>query len=342
MDDRLALLTKPNLESVAQVSPNKCDILVVCAGFEERAVAFLRDVVSRQSSCKVIIIEYAPLIPQNRLQEITNLCEDARLEVSCILYDRKNPAGFGETLMRSLVDCSGSIYLDISAMSRLLIVQALVVLRGRSLGFDRCHVIFAEAASYPPTEAEVDEEMRKSDLDPQFAALFLSRGVSEVILLPELSPVSMGANQSRLIVFPSFNADQLSVLQSELQPSRISYIHGIPPNPENQWRRDAIARINHIDSSSSEHLNASTLDYSETLDVLIGLYRNHSIRERLLIAPTGSKMQSVAVGIFCAFIEDVQIVYPTPREFRFPERYTNGIGPMYELDLSAFSGVINY
>jgi hypothetical protein len=48
-------------------------------------------------------------------------------------------------------------------------------------------------------------------------------------------------------------------------------------------------------------------------------------------------MQAVAVGIYRAFVEDVQIVYPTPQEFHTPRKYTQGIGEMYLLSLGNFS-----
>jgi hypothetical protein len=48
-------------------------------------------------------------------------------------------------------------------------------------------------------------------------------------------------------------------------------------------------------------------------------------------------MQSVAVGLFRTFIDDVQIVYPTPKEFRSPQNYTRGVGQLYSLDLGAIS-----
>jgi hypothetical protein len=57
------------------------------------------------------------------------------------------------------------------------------------------------------------------------------------------------------------------------------------------------------------------------------------MHERLLISPTGSKMQAVAVGIFRSFVEDVQIVYPTPRSFLSPSEYTHGIGQIHLLPL---------
>jgi hypothetical protein len=90
-----------------------------------------------------------------------------------------------------------------------------------------------------------------------------------------------------------------------------------------------------VDTVKHNTLATSTLDYRETLDYLLRLYGTHSERERLLISPTGSKMQTIAVGIFRAFMDDVQIVYPTPKEFRSP--YTEGIGQIYLLALDEFS-----
>jgi hypothetical protein len=98
--------------------------------------------------------------------------------------------------------------------------------------------------------------------------------------------------------------------------------------------------VNHLDEireSAGERFQASTLDYRETLDCLLKLYANHAIRERLLLAPTGSKMQTVAVGIFRALVQDIQIVYPTPRGFRTPADYTHGVGPLHCLTLGGFN-----
>ena len=196
-----------------------------------------------------------------------------------------------------------------------------------------------------------------------FSALFLSSGVFEPTIVPELSATSLGANQSRLVFFPSFNPDQLVALRQELQPSRYVYIHGAPPSDENKWRTEAIIRLNHIGktkaelnfdtaqsskadagspfggSKREEHFETSTLDYRETLECLCKIYARHGMRDRLLISPTGSKMQVVAVGLFRAFVEDVQIVYPTPRVFTEPKNYTTGIGKLHILPLSAFGSI---
>lgn len=338
-DEKLGSLPKPLLQLTDQFSLDSKDCLVMCVGFEERAVAVLRNVVAASSDFRVLIIHYLPFIPENRLNEIEDLCHRAKLHMSEVTYDRQNPAGFGTTLMKKIAGVRGRIFLDISGMSRLLIVQILAALACRMGGLKDCIIAYSEAAEYPPSTAEVERALRQADEDPIYTILLLSSGVFDVTIVPELSPTSIGGSQTRLVSFPTFSADQLTALINELGPSRLTLIHGIPPRPQNKWRTDAIKKINRVNSIRilQEELYTSTLDYRETLSVLLDLYSQYSERERLLISPTGSKMQAVAVGLFRAFINDVLIVYPTPIEFCSPTNYTKGVIQLYSLPLHDFS-----
>ena len=335
-DERLAALTKPALQPTAQFRLQTDDCLIVCAGFEDRAMGVLKNAVVGGANFAVLIIDYLPFIPENRLAEIRALCSTASLRATEITYDRQNPAGFGSLLLERIAGVRGRIILDVSGMSRLLIVQNLVALNQRTSGLKNCVVAYAEAASYPPTEEEVEQELRQSGEDPLYSILLLSSGVFDVTIVPELSSTAIGGTQTRLVVFPTFSTDQLTALRSELAPSRLTCIHGVPPSPQNQWRTAAIARINRLSLAPPENFLASTLDYRDTFDFLLQLYDAHSDRERILLSPTGSKMQSVAVGLFRAFMDDVQIVYPTPNEFRSPKSYTKGVGQLYSLALDSF------
>jgi len=223
-------------------------------------------------------------------------------------------------------------------MSRLLIVQVLVALGTRSDGFADCFVAYAEASDYPPNQLDAELELAKSDSDASLSILFLSSGVFDVTVVPELSSFAPAGTQTRLIAFPSLDAHQLTALRNEIQPSRFSFIEGVPPSPQNKWRQQVISSLNQLDKiPEAERFQTSTLDYRETLDCLLKLYSEHGERERLLISPTGSKMQTVAVGVFRAMVEDVQIVDPTPGTFLKPDRYTVGIGPLHVLPLAQFS-----
>ena len=165
---------------------------------------------------------------------------------------------------------------------------------------------------------------------------YLSSGIFEVAATPELSSVAMWGESIRLIAFPSFDSAQLTNLVQEVQPAYTSLVHGVPPLPENEWRTDAIRRLNErtvSDLRETTHEFVSTFDYKATLDLLCGIYVARNMFDRLVLAPTGSKMQAVAVGLFRAVVQDVQIVYPIPKEFAESGRYTRGVREMYQLDL---------
>ena len=339
LDERLAKFKKPILNSISQFNLDDRDCLVVCAGFEDRAVAVLKSTLEVSAGFYVMLIDYLPYVNENRFDEINGICNRANLPIIRATYDRQNPSGFGTLLLDGITSIKGRIFLDISAMSRLLIVQSLVALSSRNECFTSCTFAYAEASSYSPTQDEVAKAQAQSNEDPTFSILLLSSGVFDITIVPELSSVAIGGTQTRLVAFPTFSEDQLTALRAELQPSRFTFIHGIPPNIENQWRTKAIEQINRLETIPHEEFRNSTLDYKETLNSLLQLYGQHAERERLCVSPTGSKMQAVAVGLFRAFMQDVQIVYPTPKEFRFPERYTTGIGQMHLLHLDEFTKV---
>jgi hypothetical protein len=337
-DERLAALEKPAMRAIDSLALTADDTLVICAGFEDRALAALAHALKESESFNVICVGYIPHLANNHGDAIRSMLEmRPGIKVTFCDYNRESPSGFGLALVESVGRRPGRVYLDISGMSRLLIVQVLVAFGSRSEGLKGCTVVYSEAADYPPSKAEADAVLRQASTDPTFSALFLSSGVFEITIVPELSSTSPAPNQSRLIVFPSFDVHHLIALRAELQPSRITFIEGIPPSSHNCWRQATIAALNHLDSiPEAERIATSTLRYEETLDALLRLYRQHGLRERLLIAPTGSKMQTVAVGLFRTHVKDAQIVYSTPRGFVSPDNYTHGSGPTHELPLDCF------
>ena len=337
-DEILAALHKPNLELVSRIGLVSDDWLVVCAGFEDRSIAILEKAASEGKYFNVMLINYAPFIAENKSEAIRALCRGTRIRISELTYDRQEPSGFGDILTQKIRTSGARIFVDISGMSRLLTVQVLVALRRHPERFDNCFVTYTEAASYPPNEEEAALKLARSESDPSFSIFFLSSGVYEVTLIPELSSYASAGVQTRLIAFPSLDAHQLTALRAELQPSRLSLIEGIPPGSHNQWRKKIIAEVNQLgEIQNAEKYSVSTLNYQDTLMDLLKIYGEHAFYERLLVSPTGSKMQAVAVGIVRSFLEDIQIVYPTPRDFLKPGKYTQGIGLMHLLSLQPFS-----
>ena len=331
-------LDKPVIDPCNEIVVSPDDWLVVCGGFEERSVGALERALTRGVPFNVLLIRYEPAVAANKSESIHSLCEAKGINIVELKYNRQDPAGFGTVITKKLRTSCARLFIDISGMSRLLIVQILVGLAKHPEHFKRCYVVYSEALTYPPTQEEAAVKLSMVESDPSFSVFFLSSGVYEVTLLPELSSGAPAGAQTRLVAFPSLDAHQLTALRAELQPSRLSLIEGIPPRKDYQWRKNMIADVNRLsDLSNTERYSVSTLYYEETLSNLLKIYEDHGLYERILISPTGSKMQTVAVGLLRAFLEDIQIVYPTPTDFLKPEKYTHGIGQMHLLSLEPFA-----
>ncbi len=331
-DEILERIDWPRLKEIDIPYLDRGECLFICAGFEDRAIDMLHRIVeSTTTGPSLGLIRYLPEQEENKFEEMQQLCRKAGLKVTEFFYDRRNPAGIGDELLRFSKEFS-RVLIDISGMSRLLIVQAIVTFIRRRVGM--ISLYYSEAANYPPSKDEFD---RKTESDStEQGVSYLSSGIFEIAATPELSSVSMLGEAIRLVAFPSFDPAQLTNLVQELQPTYTDVIHGVPPDQNNEWRTEAIRQLNERTLNElygKTDQSASTLDYREALRILLSIYARRSMFDRLVVAPTGSKMQSVAVGLFRAVLHDVQIVYPTPHVFPEPEKYTLGVRQMYQLDL---------
>lgn len=342
IDELLARFQWPVLNPVDSVSLSRGDVLVMCAGFEDRATFALNSAVkSGSEDFSAVVIEYLPRYDENRAEEIRKIFSEVGVTVEWLTYNRRLPAGIGEIVTDRIVG-AGNIYIDVSAMSRMLIVQLVVALAGRTCGLSRVRILYTEACEYPPSRQQFAEDRESGQVDIAIVDSYISSGVWDLAAVPELSAPAAQAEAVRLIVFPSFNPAQLRLLLQELQPTFVDLINGVPPRGENAWRLDAIQLCNAGAvrglRSVADH-EASTLDYRETLRLSLNLYDRRGAFDKLVIAPTGSKMQSVAIGIVRAFLSDIQIVYPTPQEFLEPGGHTLGASQIYSLDLDGFENV---
>ena len=327
-DERLRLVCWPELGEIeaAVIEPDSC--LVLAAGFEDRSLTALSMICRSSRKFHVVLIRYLPFLEQNRESEIVTMCNDAGASVEILEYDRERPAGIGSDIAKRVAGCN-EVYVDVSAMSRLLIIQTIagVMELRRAI-----HILYTEALSYPPEE----QEFRAGILSEGPAPTFLSSGIFEVVSTPELSSVSMMGRPIRLVSFPSFDKSQLSNLVQEVQPTHNDVVHGVPPSKHLKWRNKAIAQLNQATISSLQRVDVhgvSTLDYRETIRLILELYARYAAFDRIVIAPTGSKMQAVAIGILRSTLPDLQIVYPTPLEFVNPSRYTEDSRCIYSLTL---------
>lgn len=161
------------------------------------------------------------------------------------------------------------VVLDILVMTKLLILVCLCKL----IDFTgTVRITYTEAGSYSPTQ----EEYEKSKRDAGLIAKFPSRGFESIVRMKCLSSIRMQGQPVSLVAFTSFNEQLVRHMLGTMNPHRLIFINGRPPD-YNSWRERATQEIhnrlveeycvdNPIDENGLLRCAASTLDYRETIE----------------------------------------------------------------------------
>jgi hypothetical protein len=333
----------PTLQRCDRLQLEQGDVLVHAPGFEDRTMA-----VCQRVECPVqahaVLLDYLPPNPANRLAEVRNAltaCGIAISDADILHYDRFEPGDFELRLLARLkLHGTSRVVLDVSTMSKLAIMLVLNTCHALNV---RVRVLYSEADSYGPTRQEFEQAKSENKIHQPTLQIFT--GVHGVVRVDSLASVAMQGQPTAAIVFMSFNDALTQVLLNTVYPSRLFLINGRPPI--HRWREEATAWIhdqvrkeweddNPLGGSSNDgpplpSRVASTLDYSETVALLLDLYWKLSVNHRILLAPAGSKLQSVGCYLVKALHPDIHIEYPSPEGFLPP--YSTGIGPQWFLEL---------
>jgi len=314
----------PEIEPVdlTSFSIMKQRLLITSEGFEKRSLSFLSQEIEVFFN-KVIVCKYRPS-KESRYDELINLLERrcSTETINDIVFSRFEPFSFEIEMQDHLLNCSGifdEIVLDISVMSKYMIMQILCLLKEYT---GTLRIIYTEPMQYVPLQELpfIDEQSNAVSLP--------STGVQNIIKTPLLTSLIMQQSPSLLVSFLSFNEQLIRVLLSECNPSRILLINGVPPHIP--WREKAMNNIhkniikeychdNPVDENGLLERKCSTLYYAETFKLLASIYKSFGEDYRIILSPTGSKMQAVGSSLIKNCCEDIHIEYPTPESY-----YVNG------------------
>lgn len=160
IDRALLAANWPDLRLADRINFQPDDVLLVCGGFEDRVMSTLNIAFnSNVSDITVLDFEYAPAVESNHFPEIRDLCNKAGWNHIRIEYDRCNPSGITSRVLENLPSDAKRLYIDISGMSRLLIVQLIVGLLELDATTPSISILYTEAISYPPTESEAHTKL---------------------------------------------------------------------------------------------------------------------------------------------------------------------------------------
>jgi hypothetical protein len=310
------------------------------------------DSIQPESGSRAILLDYRPFNPKNRLMDVRNGLVVRGVSVSdsdILIYDRFDPEDFEPRLQAHLVRTGARrVLIDISTMSKLAILLILSVCKGLDL---EVRILYAEAEAYGPTREEFEKAKEQNEIHRPTLQIYT--GVHGVVRVSSLASVAMQGQPTAALAFMSFNDALTQVLLNTVYPSRLFLINGKPPL--HTWREEATAWIhdqvrrewdedNPVVQKSETSIPVprrvvSTLDYRETLLLLIQLYWQLSATHRVLLAPAGSKMQAVGCYFAKALHPDIHIEYPSPEGFQ-PE-YSSGISGRWSINLGRLNSLVN-
>jgi hypothetical protein len=318
-------------------------IVILSEGFEDRSLHWISTLPPDIKFKKAIICKYDPE-KKSRLHELLPFVKQHTLaEPEILTFFRFEPQKF-ETEIQPIIQSlnenkTSEVIIDISVMSKLLIMILIYSLANFN---GKLRVIYTEAMNYSPSL----EEYRSAGGNMDNLHNLSSLGVHDVVRTSMLSSTVMQRRPSVVIAFTSFNEQLIRALLSVMNPTHLLLINGVPPHL--QWREKAMQDIcsgiiddykddNDLDESGALIRKTSTLYYEQTFSLISDIYKKYCYSYRVIIAPTGSKLQALACGLIKICCPDIHIEYPTPESFYFHNYSSKEVRSIHQICFNQYS-----
>jgi hypothetical protein len=338
----------PNIVSFAHDTRDfsKNSIVILSEGFEDRSLHWISSLSTDIKFKKAIICKYNPE-RKSRLDDLLPLVRQHSLtEPQIETFFRFEPQKF-ETAIRPFIHSLtqneiDEVIIDISVMSKLLIMILLFSLESYN---GKVRIIYSEPKEYAPSKKEY--LAAKNNIEKLYN--LPSIGVHDVVRTSMLSSTVMQRRPNVVIAFTSFNEQLIRALLSVINPPHLLLINGVPPHLH--WRERAMQDIftgiindykidNKLNKEGCLIRKTSTLNYEETFLLISNIYKEYCYSYRIIIAPTGSKMQAVGCALIKICCPDIHIEYPTPESFYFQSYSSKEIRAIHQIIFNNYSTLI--
>lgn len=315
----------------------RCAVLVVAAGFEDRARRVL-GILKGTEITRIVLVRYTEGIKENDDTFTVMQAEVARhpnrRTVRTVTLDLRRPDGYLDELKATLTqwrpDSTGEVWVDISALAMQGICATLAAVRAALPGLV-VQVLYTEAAEYHPTKAEAAKG------DEGVVALSKEMACN---LIPKQFAGTSSAVSTCLIVFAGYEKHRAFGVVDELNPSRLALFYGEPPGNEMRWRLHWSKKL-HEQLHQSRHSaseTVSTLNPLASLKLLNTYYGYLFANHNIAVSPICSKMQCVGCYLFWERYRDVQLVFPLPVTY-LPEHFSMRYRDTFRFTLPSADGL---
>lgn len=294
-------------------------LLVLSAGFEDRAIEFVSKI-KLEKNTRVVLVKFENDIIDNeeRYKEYFSVINKHVHESNIITVSlsQDSPRDYSIDLEKSLNVLPreiNNIWLDISGMPTHAICASLQVLRSYKPAYG-VNVIYTSAQSYHPNEEEFKKLKEKQAEGVEYLPSSLAREMSENLILNKFSGQRTNEGQSCLALFAGYEVHRSTGVIENVNPSMLLLLYGKPEGVGLGWRLDLSKQLHEKFEKTRKSAveEVSTLHLKASLDCLDQYYEYIYDEYDLTIAPVCSKMHAVAAYLFWETYKEVQLIFPLP------------------------------
>lgn len=366
--------TLPIVEPWDELINRPIDIFITALGFEDRAVAIPKAIACCLSGSATsrhalgVVCCYGTNSQDN---EHNRELISTALATFCgnqVDVDADSPQEIekflGDQIMRLVeVRAPVEVVFDISASSGNLILSVMhTLLRYRNSVSLR--LLYSEPACYFPKREEYDidpEALVLRACDTGNADSPQEYGVEDV-QINELYPGMDGENRPEFVIaVPALRTGRLVRCLQHLSDQPLSapdkYVFWIlsePPASDLKWRQELQRRVvkNTLSSivgfsvndplapqlRTENYTTCSTRDYRSILRRVVE-EADRKLGYNLSIVHMGSKLQAIGISLALNVRDEITACFARPIQYN-PSRYSEGLGPMWQLDMPDLAGVV--
>lgn len=300
-------------------NPSDCDLLLLAAGFEDRALHFLSNSnFKKDTHCILIEFPNHPEFNSNIFSTYFNKASElfAEGKIHIVRLGETSIQSFEKDLNEQLLKLPRHItkvWIDISGMPTYAICISLNSVRTIYPNQSQS-IIYSAAENYFPTFEEYEELAEKSDKNEEFVPKTMTREMSEVLILETFSGHRSKEGISCLAVFPGYDSNRTGGVIDSINPSMLLFLFGDPDGSDLKWRLNLSKQLHRKFESTRKNAVevVSTLDPNQSLNTLENYYEFLFEDYDFTVAPICSKMQVVGTFLFWERYKEVQLVFPLP------------------------------
>lgn len=300
--------------------PCTCDVIILAAGFEDRAFYFISHA-NFKPSASCILIKF-----ENSIQENLDVNNKFRARIDSIfsktnvtelMLTNNNVKQFEDELRNKIAKLPRDVeelWIEISGMPTFIICSSLNICRS-FFSNNRQSIVYTSARDYYPSKDEISKlEKKYTDEKIEYLPKSMAREMAEVLILEAFSGHRSNDGASCLAVFAGYEVHRSAGVIESTNPSMLLLLYGDPGAKKHSWRLELSKNLHRRFETTRKTAieTVSTLNLQKSLDIMEKYYNFLFEDYDFTIAPVCSKMQVVATYLFWERYKEVQLVFPLP------------------------------